>query len=425
LCIRKTNLSLIKADKIMHILYIHQYFVPPDGSSGTRSYEMAKRLVRLGHKVTMITSDAGFPKHYALNNGMTSLDIDGIELRVFKVPYSNFFSFSRRIFSFLHFSIKAVWQTIREKKVDLVFATSTPLTVAIPGIVGKKWHRCPMVFEVRDLWPEVPIAIGALKNPISIFLAKKLELLAYQNAKRIVALSPGMAHGVMKSGYPENKIEIIPNCCDVEVFRFQGNFENEFFADYPEYKNKKIILYAGTMGMVNGVDYLVDIAKEMYALDKDIYFLIFGDGRERDKVKEKADKDGVLNKNLWVFPPVSKPYLSHILNAATVSISLVVDIPEMWNNSANKFFDSLAAGCPIVVNYRGWQADFINKTGTGLVIPAKNPSSAAKNIFEFITDSEKLFNARQAAMRSADTTFNRDILAAQLESLLRSTLASS
>lgn len=409
----------------MHILYIHQYFVPPDGSSGTRSYEMAKRLVRSGHKVTMITSDSGFPKNYALGDGMTSLEIDGIQLRIFKVSYSNYFSFSRRIFSFFHFCIKAVWQIFREKDVDLVFATSTPLTVAIPGIIGKIWHRCPMVFEVRDLWPEVPIAIGALKNPISIFLAKKLELFAYRNSKRIVALSPGMASGIVKSGYPENKIEIIPNCCDVEVFRFEKSYKNEFLVDHPDFNNKKFILYAGTMGMVNGVDYLVDIAKEMYVFNRHIRFLIVGDGREGAKVIEKAKKDGVLNKNLWIFPPVSKPYLSHIFNAATVSISLVVDIPEMWNNSANKFFDSLAAGCPIVVNYRGWQAEFIDKTGAGLVIPAKNSLLAAKNIFDFLMDSEKLVNARQAAIRAADTTFNRERLAEQLEFLLRSTLIKS
>jgi len=408
----------------MHILYIHQYFVPPDGSSGTRSYEMAKRLVRSGHNVTMITSDSGFPEHYELANGMTSLDIDGIKLRIFKVPYSNYFSFSRRIFAFMHFCIKAAWQSLREKDVDLVFATSTPLTVAIPGIVGKIWHRCPMVFEIRDLWPEVPIAIGALKNPISIFLAKKLELLAYRNSKRIVALSPGMASGVMKCGYPKSQIAVIPNCCDVDVFRFQASDKNEFLDDYPGFKDKKIVLYAGTMGTVNGVDYLVDIAKEMYSFDENIYFLIFGDGREGVKIKEKAEQKAVLHKNLWIFPPVSKPYLSHILNTATVSISLVVDIPEMWNNSANKFFDSLAAGCPIIVNYKGWQADFINNTGAGLVIPAKDAYPAAKKIFEFVTDSEKLFKARQAAILAADTTFNRDLLAAQLESLLSSTLAS-
>lgn len=179
------------------------------------------------------------------------------------------------------------------------------------------------------------------------------------------------------------------------------------------------------MGTVNGVDYLVDIAKEMYSFDENIYFLIFGDGREGVKIKEKAEQKAVLHKNLWIFPPVSKPYLSHILNAATVSISLVVDIPEMWNNSANKFFDSLAAGCPIIVNYKGWQADFINNTGAGLVIPAKDAYPAAKKIFEFVTDSEKLFIARQATILAADTTFNRDLLAAKLESLLSSTLVSN
>ena len=152
-----------------HILYLHQYFATPDSNGGTRSYELARRLVRSGHTVTVITSSAFLPKNWSLPNMWNYRELEGIRLIILKLPYSNKMSFFRRIGAFLRFSFYSTVKAFKVK-VDLIFATSTPLTIAIPAVLASKKSGAPLVFEVRDLWPELPIAVGALKSPVIIWV---------------------------------------------------------------------------------------------------------------------------------------------------------------------------------------------------------------------------------------------------------------
>src|SRR6056297_1681368 len=306
----------------MHILYLHQYFVPPDGDGGTRSLEMGKRLVKAGHEVTLITSSAYFPGSYSFQNTVTEMEIEGIKLRVLKVPYSNNMSFIRRIMSFISFAVRSISETKKCRNIDIIFATSTPLTIAIPAILGKKKHKCPMVFEVRDLWPELPIAIGALKNPLMKWASRWLEKFAYKNSDSIVALSPGMKEGVAKTGYPVEKISVIPNSCDIDLFDVPESRGEAFLEKHSELKGEALITYAGTLGIINGVDYLVDIAAAMLDINKNVRFAIFGKGREKEKVLAKAEKMGVLNRNLFIYPPLPKKEMPDLLSATTVATSL-------------------------------------------------------------------------------------------------------
>jgi glycosyltransferase involved in cell wall biosynthesis len=269
----------------MHVLYLHQYFVPPDGSGGTRSFEMSRRLVKAGHRVTLVTSSAFFPARYVLGPGVTTLDFEGVEVRVIRVPYSNKLSYARRVLAFLDFA----WRSLREasavKGVDLVFATSTPLTIALPGLWAKRFHRAPLVFEVRDLWPELPVAIGALRNPALIAAARALERAAYRGAKRVVALSPGMRDGVLRTGLRgPAEVAVVPNSCDVELFRAPATAGTDFLDRHPQLRGGPLVSYTGTLGPINGVEYLADVAKAMLALDPSVRFVVTGDGRCRDAV---------------------------------------------------------------------------------------------------------------------------------------------
>lgn len=394
----------------MHILYLHQYFVPPDGSGGTRSYEMARRLVSAGHNVTLITSSAYFPAQYELGEGTTTLEIAGIHLRIINVPYSNRLSYLRRIKAFVDFALKATLEAVRVKNVDVIFATSTPLTIALPGIMGKLRHRKPMIFEVRDLWPELPIAIGALRNPLLKALAKWLERTAYTASTHVVALSPGMKEGVVGTGYPAERVTVIPNSCDVELFRQAQPPTGEIFCDMPHLADLPIVLYAGTFGPINDVGYLVEMAAAMRDINPTVRFVLAGDGKEREKVLARARATGVLDRNLWFIPPVNKNKMPALLAASTIATSLFSNIPEMWHNSANKFFDTLAAGRPVMINYGGWQAEIIRKSGAGLVLPPDDPAAAALQLHEFLSDEKWIEKSRTAARLLADTEFNRDFL---------------
>lgn len=402
----------------MRILYLHQYFVLPSAAGGTRSYEFARRLIANGHEVHMITSSARLAQ-YSSNSRISRLDIEGISTTVIDVPYGNAMPFRHRILAFFRFAWLASQEVIKHKA-DVVFATSTPLTIAIPGIIAKLRYRIPMVFEVRDLWPELPIAVGALKNPLAKATAKGLEWIAYHSAAHIVALSPGMAEGVSQRGISADRISVIPNSCDLDVFDVPSERGKQIRAKLKLKPSQPLIVYAGTFGLINGVDYLVEVAGAMQTFAPTAHFLLVGDGAKKGEVIAKAEQAGVLGRNLTIWNPLPKTELVDVLAAATVATSLFLPLKPMWNNSANKFFDALAAGKPVAINYGGWQADILNETGAGIVLPPDDPIEGARQLAAFVQDSARLQAAGEAARHLARTRFDRDMMARQLETILYS-----
>lgn len=406
----------------MKILYLHQYFCTPKTIGGTRSYEMGRRLAKAGHEVIILTSSAYLGKSWAPKPGWHSHKLDGIRLEVLHVPYSNEMPFHTRIKMFFKFALAATWH-VRKFKADIVFATSTPLTITIPAIAAKFWHRIPMVFEVRDLWPELPIAIGALKNPLSKIGAKSLEWLAYHASAHVVALSPGIASGVMKRGIPVSKISIIPNSCDIELFDIpseRGKWVRNQLGLKP---NQPLIVYVGSFGLINGLEYLLSVASFIRDIAPEITFLLVGSGAEKDKLTAKAKQLGILNKNLWIWPPKPKIKIPDILAASTLATSIVIPLKATWKNSANKFFDTLAAGKPVAINYGGWQADLLKKSGAGIVLSPSHHQSAAHQLLEFIREEKSLEKASKAARNLAYKKFNRDSLFIKLENVLKKSVS--
>jgi glycosyltransferase involved in cell wall biosynthesis len=401
--------------KLLQVLYIHQYFNTPEMPGGTRSYEMARRLVAVGHDVHVITSQRELDRQTV--NKWRVTEIDGIYVHWFPVRYSNKMSYKRRMWAFLHFAWVA-GRRARKIGGDVVFATSTPLTVAFPGTYVSKALKIPMVFEVRDLWPELPIATGVLRNPFLIRLARRFEHFAYFHSTHVVALSPGMKAGIVKSGYPESQISVIPNGCDNSLFGNTDVDGKTFLTQYLPSVEGPIVTYAGALGVINGVGYLVDIAAAMLKLDPSVRFVIIGTGKEEENIRAKARKLGVLKQNLWMLPRMLKQDMPKVLSASTLATSLFIDLPEMWNNSANKFFDALAAGCPVMINYQGWQAELLRKTGSGLTVPARDPEDAARKLHDFLQDKSRLAKAGKAARNLAEEEFDRDKLARKLLTVL-------
>ncbi|MCP3893737.1 MAG: glycosyltransferase family 4 protein, partial [Bacteroides sp.] len=230
----------------MKLLYLHQYFKTPDMAGGTRSFEFARRLVKSGHEVHIISSWTE-PTDQV---GWFEQNIEGIHVHWLPNLYSNHMSFAERIKAFSRFAFEA-GRRARAVGGDVVFGTSTPLTIAIPGVRTAKKLRVPFVFEVRDLWPEMPIATGALRHPLLKAIARRLERYAYFNADHIVALSPTMRDGVLKVR-SDVDISVIPNSCDLDLFDFPKLSAGSFVDQHPELKGVPIVSYAGTFGQVNG-----------------------------------------------------------------------------------------------------------------------------------------------------------------------------
>lgn len=397
----------------MKITYLHQYFNTPSMSGSTRSFEMARRLVDYGHEVEIITTQ----RANADAKDWFETTEAGVKVHWLPVPYSNHMGFANRIKAFTRFALAAKARAVSTQP-DLVFATSTPLTIAIPGVGAAKALDVPLVFEVRDLWPEMPVATGDLRNPLLIALANRLERYAYMNSQQVVALSPGMAAGVEKAGFPRDRISMIPNSSDIELFTNPVGEPAQILPDLPDLTGKKLVVYCGTIGRVNKVGYLAEIAAQARKIDPKLVFCVIGDGAERAQTIQTASDLGVLGKNMFFFDPVKKNQVPAILAACHMSLSLFADIPAMWSNSANKFFDTLAAGRPIGINYLGWHADLIRDNDLGVVFPYGQPENAAQLISDFLSHTSRQEQAGANALALARSQFDRDNLALQLQDVL-------
>lgn len=394
----------------MKIIYLHQYFNTPEMSGGTRSYEMARRMVEAGHEVHMITSCRN--SNSAVNDWFISHEA-GIKVHWYPVPYSNKMTYFQRMKAFFSFALSASFRSASLKG-DVVFATSTPLTIAIPAVFSARKNKIPLVFEVRDLWPEMPIAMGALNNSLLRHMARRLERWAYKNSSAIVALSPGMKDGVVRSGYPINKVAVIPNGSDNSEFELDHIAAEKFRSERAWLGSKPLLIYTGTFGKVNDVNYMVNLAVELKKIKSNVRILLVGDGSEKNIVIDNAKSSEVFEDNVFFESSVPKKDIPILFSAATMASNLVIDIPEARANSANKFFDTLASGKPVFLNHGGWMHDVINYHGCGYSSWNIPLAEVAKNLNDILNDKEWLAQAGSQSKVIAESYFDRDILAQNL-----------
>jgi glycosyltransferase involved in cell wall biosynthesis len=399
----------------MRIVYLHQYFSTPSMAGGARSYQMARRLVARGHEVFMITSDQR-PNVDRSTQWRESLEA-GIRVFWTPVPYDNVMGYRARMQAFIAFAWRAA-RKAAELNGDIVFATSTPLTIALPAVYAARRSRSPMVFEVRDLWPAVPIAIGALRNPVLIAAARWLERFAYRNSAEVVALAPGMAEAIVATGYRADRVTVIPNGCDLDTF--SGDSLGRQLREHTAWlADRPLLVFAGTFGLVNGMDYLVHLAAAVAKIDPDVRIAAVGTGREFPATMALAQQAGVLDRNLFLLGQRPKGEVAAWLQAADMTLALFTGPEIVWRDAVqNKFFDSLAAGKPVANNFDGWQAKVAVEAGAGLILSATAHDQAARELVRALRDPDWLRRASDAASRLARERFNRDFLAADLAVVL-------
>ena len=344
----------------MRLLYLHQYFTFPESSGGTRSYDLSKEFVKKGIDVTVITSSGSIKLDS--KDRWVFMEREGIKLWVLNCEYSHMMSIRQRIKSFLKFSYYASKKAVSIKS-DVVLATSTPLTIAIPGI-WKKWRsKIPFVFEVRDVWPEGPIQQGYVKNKFLIWFLRKLEKFIYRRTDYLVPLSVGMKRDIFSRMQVDN-MEVIPNISEIDRFEHFEECNINF-----DFTGKKVVLYAGTLGPVNDIMYVAKLAQKTLPLAPWLCYLIIGNGKQKEEIVTFCQENDILNKNIFFLPPIRKKDLPSVYSRVAMGSSFVWDYKIKWDNSANKFFDTLAAGKPVLINYQGWQMEVIQENKCGYVLP--------------------------------------------------------
>lgn len=395
----------------MHVVYIHQHFQTPQDAGGTRSYEMAKRLIASGHRVTMITGAMEeAAKRIQFTGDTFETDVDGIRVIYINEPYENKMSFWQRVACFRRFAKKAQ-AAVERQKADLVFATSTPLTVGIPGMKGAKKLGVPFVFEVRDLWPELPIVMGIIRNPVMKWHLRRMERNIYSRAAHCIALSPGMKEGIAATGYPEDRITVIPNAADLDLFKPDRSLPREkWIGDMSRCR----FVFSGAHGDANGLQALIDAAAVLKRRsEKNIQFVCIGTGKLRSHLMQRTTELGLDEYLLW-HEPIRKADFARHLPTFDVGMMLLKNVPAFYRGtSPNKFFDYIACGLPVLNNYPGWLAGMIQENNFGKVVPPDEPETFVDACIWFRDHAEERQAMGARARRFAEQECSREMRSKQ------------
>lgn len=399
----------------MRILLLHQHFSLAHGSQPGRGSSLAAALAAQGHDVTVICGmhvggSAGAVSSFDF--GYRSSFVSGYRIIQIRLPYCNALKTVQRLKVFLLFCIAILPHLFRHRW-DLVVGTSTPLTVVIPLLVLRFLWRARCVFEVRDRWPELLVAMNAISARSAIFLGI-IERLAKRIADLNIGVSPSVISGFKELGCRLRSIHFIANGWDIDYFE-QGGFRREIF----ESKDGNIFaIYLGSIGKANGLDVLLEGAKVLQCLRRKVRFLVVGDGGERERLLWRAVSEGILN--VTFIDPLPRIRLGEILGRADVAIHCLEDIGAFADGSSpNKIFEAMGAGLPIVTNCRGWIAQRLIEVGAGFAVPPRDQSAFAENLAVLAGDNILRRKMGMAARALAEAEFARTSQTRQFCKLIR------
>ncbi|MFC2171114.1 glycosyltransferase family 4 protein [Acidobacteriota bacterium] len=405
----------------MKLIYIHQHFVTNEGTSGTRSYDVSKHLVQKGHNVTMVCGICDqssfssqpwwrlFHVHY----------IDGIKVVVCNSVYGNKMSVFRRMWSFMKFAGLALTTCLFEPSPDLIFATSTPLTVGIPGRIGAAVRRIPYIFEVRDLWPEDWVAAGQVKPGLFYKCWEWLEAFSYAKAKKILTVSTGFHERLLERGFAPERLATVALGADGKLFN-NLKPDDDFISDLG-LSGKTIAVYAGAHGDANGLHQIIEASE--YLRDRpDIAIMLIGDGKLKRQLKLSAVEKDLTN--IYFPDPVPKHRLPDILTSCHMGLMILKQISRPWFVTPNKLFDYMFTGIPTIVNFPGTTAQLVEREGIGLVSLPGSAEDLASKIQYLADHPEEREMAGRRARQVAVLKYDRKIIAEELETIFRACLQS-
>jgi len=297
---------------------------------------------------------------------------------------------------------------------DVVFATHTPLPIGLAGISLSRHFNVPFVFEVRDLWPEGLVDLGVLKNPVAIWWLRRLAKKIYVAADHIVALAPGMKDGIIRAGIRSDRITVIPNGSDLDVFR--PDLDGSRWRERLGLADRFAAIYFGAMGPANGLEYVIEAARILDQRGKDqIVIILQGDGAKRAELEKMARHYKL--KNVVFQDPVPKEEIAQAVAGCQVCMTILR--PSKHNAwSPNKMFDALAAGKPVLINVAGWLGETIENNNCGRCLDPYRPEALANALEELSADPELCRKMGKNGRELGEREFDRRKLASRLERVL-------
>jgi len=401
----------------MRILIVAQYFFTPEQAGSARLHELGRRLVADGHDVTLVTGmvDNSVRRVPPAYRGRVRVreDLGGMRvLRVWAYPHYRQSNWGR-LLHYATFNLTSLLALLEGRGYDLVLATSPPLTAGISGWLLSRLYRAPLVFEVRDLWPQAAVRVGALRGRRAIAAAEALERFLYRHAKRLLAVTPGIGrYLVEEAGVAASRVDVVTNGFDPAAFR-----------DLPDPVDARralglearfLVVQAGSIGPSDHLEVLVDAAARLRDR-RDVRFLIVGDGDGRAALEERAGALGL--DNLTFKAPVPRRQVREIYAAAD---ALICHVPAFYTPVAlpNRFLDYLGTGRPIVCTGPGDMSDALARCGGGVSVPPDDPDALAAAILRLAGEARGATTSA-ARLATAEGLFDWDAVYGRYQTALR------
>ncbi|MDO8490206.1 MAG: glycosyltransferase family 4 protein [bacterium] len=402
----------------MRILLIHQYYLEKDGAGISRFNQFVKYWTRAGHEVTVICGMIHYmtgtkPKEY--RGKFITKEHDGTA-EIVRVYVSDSYNknFMGRMWGYVSFMLSACAALFTIKRHDVVITTSPPLHVGVPGIVASKLWNIPLVFEVRDLWPESAIEIGVLANKTLIKISYWLEALLYKHATCINVLTPAFKKILInKKNVPAEKIAYIPNGADIDLL--VQTTDRDTMRKILNLHGKFVALYIGAHGIANCLDQILDAA-HLLKNQSDIIFLLVGTGMKKQELIDRARTENLTNVRFM--DPVRKDEIANILYASDVGLAVLKKIDIFKTVYPNKVFDYMVCAKPVVVAIDGAARELVKKAQAGIYVEPENPQALADAVNKLRTDADMRTTMGTNGNEFVVANFSREKLAHEYLDLL-------
>jgi glycosyltransferase involved in cell wall biosynthesis len=357
----------------MRILYLSHYFHPEGNAPAKRVYEMCRRWVRSGHEVTILTCAPNVPSGVVYdgyrNSWLRRETVEGIEtIRVWTYLAANR-GRGLRIVNYLSYMVLAVIAGLRTQRPDLVIATTPQFFCGWAGVWVSRLRRLPFILEIRDIWPESIVAVGALGSPRLLRVIEYWERNMYRAATRIVTVGEGYQQQLEARGVESERIDVVHNGVDRKAFAGAGD-GSQVRAEFG-LGDAFVVSYVGTIGMGSGLDVVLRAARRLESEGRrDIVFMLVGDGAVREQLEQQARAERL---DRVVFTGLQDKARIPAILAATDACLVHLTGQDLFRSVLpSKIFESAAMAKPIIMGVRGFAADLVERAEAGICIEPEN-----------------------------------------------------
>jgi len=350
-------------------------------------YEMTQALAAHGHTVTVISGESGYmqPGQPRLPwfKRLLRRERDGlVDVTRLYTLFGPQRSYWRRALGFIAFSVMLPLGFMSGPRPDVVLASSPPLFSMLQVVWICRLRRIPLVFEVRDLWPESIVQLGLAKNRKLIALMAWIEKISYDAATRIVALTNGIRDDIQRRGWPAQKLHVITCGIDTAML-YPDPLAGAAVRAKHGWQGREVVLYLGAMGESHNLEVIVEAAR--LCRREQVLFVLVGDGMERARLQARIARYRL--ENICLLPAVPKSAVRGYLCAADLCVTTLKDIALFRGAIPTKLLDYMACGRPVLCGIAGEAAAIVEAAGAGRVFPPDDAAMLVRLVGELLDDA--------------------------------------